>query len=53
MGLAVAAFIAFRGYTTVRMLTPNQLCLVLSEDFNSGDLDSGTWTIDVELGGYG
>ena len=53
MGLAVAAFIAFRGYTTVRMLTPNQLCLVLSEDFNSGDLDSGTWTVDVELGGYG
>ena len=49
----VAAFITFRGYTTVRMLTPNQLCLVLSEDFNSGDLDLGTWTVNVKLGRYG
>jgi len=53
IGLAIAAFIAFRGYTTVRMLTPNQLCLVLDEAFNGGDLDSGTWSVDVELGGYG
>ncbi|KAL4080064.1 glycoside hydrolase family 16 protein [Scleroderma yunnanense] len=53
LGLVIAAFIAFRGYTTVRMLTPNQLCLVLDEEFDSGSLDSGTWTVDVELGGYG
>ncbi|KAL4063685.1 glycoside hydrolase family 16 protein [Scleroderma citrinum] len=53
LGLVIAAFIAFRGYTTVRMLTPNQLCLILDEEFDSGSLDSGTWTVDVELGGYG
>ena len=53
IGLLIAAYIAFRGYTDVRMLTPNQLCVVLDEQFGDGSLDQDTWSIDVELGGYG
>ncbi|KAI5996066.1 glycoside hydrolase family 16 protein [Pisolithus marmoratus] len=53
LGFAIAALIAFRGYNDVRMLTSSQLCLVLDDEFNGGSLDTNTWSMDVELGGYG
>ncbi|KAI6129299.1 glycoside hydrolase family 16 protein [Pisolithus croceorrhizus] len=53
LGFAISALIAFRGYNDVRMLTSSQLCLVFDDEFNEGSLDTSTWTMDVELGGYG
>lgn len=53
LGFAISALIAFNGYNNVRMLTSNQLCLVFDDEFDGGSLDSTTWSMDVELGGYG
>ena len=54
LGVAVAALLVFRGYQTVHLLQNSQLCVVLDEDFSGGSLDTtNTWTLDVELGGFG
>jgi hypothetical protein len=53
LGLAGAAILCWRGFSNVLLLDPSELCLVLSEDFSSQDLDTSTWTKDVELGGFG
>lgn len=52
LGLGGAAVLCWQGVTNVPLLN-HKLCLVLSEDFSSQDLDTSTWTKDVELGGFG
>ena len=53
LGLAGAGVLCWQGVTNVPLLDQSKLCLVLSEDFSSQDLDTSTWTKDVELGGFG
>ncbi|KAF9234329.1 glycoside hydrolase family 16 protein [Melanogaster broomeanus] len=53
LGVIVAAVVVFRGYQSVHILQDSQLCLVLDDEFNEGSLDTNTWALDVELGGYG
>ena len=53
LGLTGAAILCWRGVSGVLLINPSDLCLVLSEDFSSQELDSSTWTKDVELGGFG
>ena len=53
LGLAGAAILCWQGVSNVLLLDQSKLCLVLSEDFSSQDLDTSTWTKDVELGGFG
>jgi hypothetical protein len=53
LGLAGAAVLCWQGFANVLLLDQSKLCLVLSEDFSSQDLDTSTWTKDVELGGFG
>jgi len=48
-----AAAICYLDWGTVNILTDSQLCIVLEEDFTSSSLDSNSWTLDVELGGFG
>ena len=52
VGFGCAAIVIFFGWTSVRQLKDSDVCLVLDDDFSSLDL-SGTWTRDVELGGFG
>lgn len=52
LGLAGAGVLCWQGVSNVPLLN-QKLCLVLSEDFTSQDLDTSTWTKDVELGGFG
>ena len=52
-GLLGAAAICYLDWGTVNILTDSQLCIVLEEDFTSSSLDSNSWTLDVELGGFG
>ena len=52
LGLGGAAVLCWQGVTNVPLLK-QKLCLVLSEDFSSQELDTSTWTKDVELGGFG
>jgi hypothetical protein len=53
LGLAGAAILCWQGVTNVPLLDQSNLCLVLSEDFSSQNLDTSTWATDVELGGFG
>lgn len=53
LGLAGAAILCWRGISSVLLLNPSNLCQVLFEDFSSQDLDSSTWSKDIELGGFG
>lgn len=53
LGLGGAAVLCWQGATNVPLLNHDKLCLVLSEDFSSQNLDTSTWTKDVELGGFG
>lgn len=53
LGLAGAAILCWQGVSNVPLLDQSKLCLVLSEDFSSQDLDTSTWSKDVELGGFG
>ena len=53
LGIVVAAILIFRGYQTVHILQNSQLCIVLDDDFSGGSLDTSTWSLDVELGGFG
>jgi hypothetical protein len=53
IGILVAAILVFRGYQTVHILQNSQLCIVLDDDFTGGSLDTSTWSLDVELGGFG
>ena len=53
LGIAGAAALVYFGVTSVDILDPNSLCSVLDEQFSGNGLDDGTWTRDVELGGFG
>lgn len=53
LGIVVAGILVFRGSQTVHILQSSQLCIVLDDDFSGGSLDTGTWSLDVELGGFG
>lgn len=53
LGIAAGAVVCFFGWTNVKMLKDSDLCMVLNEDFGSGSLDSNTWNMDVEMGGFG
>ncbi|RDX46454.1 concanavalin A-like lectin/glucanase [Lentinus brumalis] len=52
IGAGCGALICYLGFTGVKLLKDEDLCMVLNENFDSLDLD-GTWTRDVELGGFG
>ncbi|KAG2127998.1 concanavalin A-like lectin/glucanase domain-containing protein [Suillus clintonianus] len=52
LGIVAAAALCFQGWTSVDILQPSQLCLVMQDDFTSS-LDSNNWSLDVELGGFG
>ena len=52
IGLGTAAIVIWLGWTGVRQLKDDQLCLVLDDEFSSLDLKN-TWTADNELGGFG
>lgn len=51
-GVCMSAIQIYTGVKSVDMIK-QPLCLVLSDDFNSPQLDMGLWSYDVELGGYG
>lgn len=51
VGFGVSAIVVWRGWTGVRQLTDDQLCLVMNDNFNS--FDESNWSRDVELGGFG
>ncbi|KAF8234508.1 concanavalin A-like lectin/glucanase [Tricholoma matsutake] len=53
-GLAGAALLCWSGVRDVksRMLNPNNLCLVMDENWSTG-LDPTRWSRDVQLGGFG
>ena len=53
IGVAAGAIVCYLGWTNVKMLKDEDLCLVMNEQFNSGSLDTNTWNMDVELGGFG
>lgn len=53
LGFLIAALLVFRAYQTVHLLQDSQLCIVLDDTFSGGSLDTNTWSLDVELGGYG
>ncbi|KAI0827191.1 concanavalin A-like lectin/glucanase [Trametes gibbosa] len=52
LGVGGAAVLCFFGFSSVDLLKDSDLCMVLNENFDTLDL-SGTWTRDVELGGFG
>ena len=52
ISLGTAAIIIWLGWTGVRQLKDDQLCLVLDDEFSSLDLKN-TWTADNELSGFG
>jgi len=54
-GAAVAALLCWTGVQSVRshMLNENSLCLVMDENWGSGQLDDSKWARDVELSGFG
>ena len=53
IGVGCAGLVIYLGWTGVHQLKDADLCLVLDEEFNGGTLDTNTWTVDVELGGFG
>jgi len=53
IGIAISALLVLRGYQTVHLIPDSQLCIVLDEDFSGGSLDTNTWSLDVELSGFG
>ena len=56
LGVAIAGFICWRGYTNAgdTIIDPSQLCLVMEDNFDTFDVDNGgTWTRDVEMSGFG
>ncbi|EIN05529.1 concanavalin A-like lectin/glucanase, partial [Punctularia strigosozonata HHB-11173 SS5] len=52
VGAALAAFICWRGWNSVQVLSDDELCSPWVENFESLDTDN-TWTRDIELGGFG
>ncbi|KAH8096817.1 concanavalin A-like lectin/glucanase domain-containing protein [Cristinia sonorae] len=53
LGIGAGAVICFFGWTGVKQLKDEDLCMVLNEDFSSGSLDANTWSIDSEMSGFG
>ncbi|KDR70270.1 hypothetical protein GALMADRAFT_76355 [Galerina marginata CBS 339.88] len=53
LGIGGAAVLCFLGVSQVDILDPNDLCLVLDDEFSGSSLDTTVWTPDVELGGFG
>ncbi|KAJ6474592.1 glycoside hydrolase family 16 protein [Mycena vitilis] len=52
IGVAGAALLCFFGIEGVDAFKDSDLCAVLSDDFNTFDLQN-TWTREVQLGGFG
>jgi len=56
VGAGIAGVICWRGWVSAgeSMIPDSQLCFVMQDDFDSLDVGGGgTWTRDVELGGFG
>lgn len=57
LGVGLAAIIVWRGWTSAgqEMIADSDLCLLMSDDFSSLNVDSdgSTWTREVNLGGFG
>jgi beta-glucanase (GH16 family) len=51
LGIAGAAVLCWRSLATVQMIPSNKLCSVLDENFDT--LDRNTWSLDIQLGGFG
>jgi hypothetical protein len=51
LGIAVAAVRCYTGWHSVPLV--GKLCLVMEDEFNGNDLDTGIWMREVDLGGYG
>ncbi|KAI0339324.1 concanavalin A-like lectin/glucanase [Trametopsis cervina] len=52
LGVGGAAIVCFFGWTGVRQLKDDELCLIMEDNFNSLDM-TNTWGADIELGGFG
>ncbi|THH32338.1 hypothetical protein EUX98_g1833 [Antrodiella citrinella] len=53
LGIAAGAVVCFLGWTNVKMLSDADLCPVMFDDFDSTSLNTGTWNVDAQLGGFG
>lgn len=53
LGIGASAVVCFLGWTNVKFLKDEDLCEVMSDNFDGGSLNSDFWTADVELGGFG
>ncbi|KAK7062554.1 hypothetical protein VNI00_000042 [Paramarasmius palmivorus] len=53
LGWIAAACLVFFGTRGVNLLSDDQLCMVLDEQFNGGDINTDIWQYDVGLGGFG
>ncbi|KAL1717741.1 hypothetical protein EV715DRAFT_253572 [Schizophyllum commune] len=53
IGVGVAAILCWRGYTSQFLIPDSKLCLLMEDDFDSGDLNTDNWGYDIELGGFG
>jgi len=51
LGIAVTAVRCYTGWRSVPLV--GKLCLVMEDEFNGNDLDTGVWMREVDLGGFG
>ena len=52
VGLCAGALRIYFGYMGIPMIEQN-LCLVLEDNFDNGQLDTSIWSHEVDLGGFG
>jgi hypothetical protein len=50
-GVIVSAIRCFYGWRNVDLI--GKTCLVFEDDFSGSDIDSSTWTHEVDMGGFG
>lgn len=51
LGVGLSGFLVFNGVRTLPRV--GSVCLVLDENFDSAALDTGVWTREVDMGGFG
>ncbi|TRM59059.1 glycoside hydrolase family 16 protein [Schizophyllum amplum] len=53
IGVGVAGVICWRGYSSQFLIPDSKLCLLMEDNFDSGDLNTDNWGYEIELGGFG